>query len=143
LKPSYFHINPDTGASYSYNQDFYLPFIIRYAHAIHMANSDAFIFFEPIPNEAPPNFANCKFVNDEEATKREEKNRSEKNMVPGILGMDDLWIRENRLVYAPHWYDLKTIFNKSFTGFITHDVQGLSAVCASLDISKNFEVNSY
>lgn len=29
-------------------------------------------------------------------------------------------------VYAPHWYDLKTMFEKEFNGVITHDVQGLS-----------------
>ncbi|KAL3896641.1 MAG: hypothetical protein SGCHY_003938 [Lobulomycetales sp.] len=29
-------------------------------------------------------------------------------------------------VYSPHWYDLKTMFEKQFNGVITHDVQGLS-----------------
>ncbi|KAF9432345.1 hypothetical protein BGZ76_010936 [Entomortierella beljakovae] len=33
--------------------------------------------------------------------------------------------KEN-IVYAPHWYDLHSIFNKSFDGRVTHDVQGLS-----------------
>ncbi|KAJ3228380.1 hypothetical protein HK099_002885 [Clydaea vesicula] len=45
------------------------------------------------------------------------------NEYPPVVSkeMDD----EN-YVYAPHWYDLKTMFTKSFDGFITHDVQGLS-----------------
>ncbi|CAG8433715.1 11275_t:CDS:2 [Ambispora gerdemannii] len=30
------------------------------------------------------------------------------------------------IIYAPHWYDLKSLFTKSFDGLITHDVQGLS-----------------
>ncbi|CAG8464688.1 11322_t:CDS:10 [Ambispora leptoticha] len=30
------------------------------------------------------------------------------------------------IIYAPHWYDLKSLFTKSFDGRITHDVQGLS-----------------
>ncbi|KAF9434935.1 hypothetical protein BGZ76_007180 [Entomortierella beljakovae] len=30
------------------------------------------------------------------------------------------------IVYAPHWYDLHSVFNKSFDGRVTHDVQGLS-----------------
>ncbi|KAI8849561.1 glycoside hydrolase superfamily [Chytridium lagenaria] len=30
------------------------------------------------------------------------------------------------VVYAPHWYDLKTLFSKSWDGIITHDVRGLS-----------------
>ncbi|KAI9183182.1 hypothetical protein H9P43_004099 [Blastocladiella emersonii ATCC 22665] len=29
------------------------------------------------------------------------------------------------LVYAPHWYDLKSVFSKAFDGFITHDVPAL------------------
>ncbi|KAG0315162.1 hypothetical protein BG000_005276 [Podila horticola] len=33
---------------------------------------------------------------------------------------------EENIVYAPHWYDLHSIFNKSFDGRITHDVQSLS-----------------
>ncbi|KAF9425127.1 hypothetical protein BGZ94_007818 [Podila epigama] len=33
---------------------------------------------------------------------------------------------EENIVYAPHWYDLHALFNKSFDGRITHDVQGLS-----------------
>ncbi|KAJ3189218.1 hypothetical protein HDU85_002843 [Gaertneriomyces sp. JEL0708] len=31
-----------------------------------------------------------------------------------------------QLIYSPHWYDLKALFNKSFNSFVTHDVQGLS-----------------
>ncbi|KAI8805439.1 glycoside hydrolase superfamily [Cladochytrium replicatum] len=30
-------------------------------------------------------------------------------------------------VYAPHWYDLKSLFTKTFDGIVTHDVQGLSS----------------
>ncbi|KAG0340879.1 hypothetical protein BG004_006236 [Podila humilis] len=33
---------------------------------------------------------------------------------------------EENIVYAPHWYDLHSIFNKAFDGKVTHDVQGLS-----------------
>ncbi|KAG0199519.1 hypothetical protein BGX28_007240 [Mortierella sp. GBA30] len=33
---------------------------------------------------------------------------------------------EENIVYAPHWYDLHSVFNKAFDGRITHDVQGLS-----------------
>jgi hypothetical protein len=35
---------------------------------------------------------------------------------------------EEGIVYAPHWYDLHSVFNKAFDGRITHDVQGLSKV---------------
>ncbi|CAJ0843020.1 16713_t:CDS:10 [Entrophospora sp. SA101] len=30
------------------------------------------------------------------------------------------------IIYAPHWYDLKSLFNKTFNGMITHDVQRLT-----------------
>ncbi|KAF9970630.1 hypothetical protein BGZ73_006634 [Actinomortierella ambigua] len=33
---------------------------------------------------------------------------------------------EQGIVYAPHWYDLHSVFNKAFDGRVTHDVQGLS-----------------
>lgn len=38
---------------------------------------------------------------------------------------------EENIVYAPHWYDLHSLFNKTFDGRITHDVQGLSKVLIS------------
>ncbi|KAG0256047.1 hypothetical protein BG011_004768 [Mortierella polycephala] len=40
-----------------------------------------------------------------------------------VWGPDD---HEENIVYAPHWYDLHSVFNKSFDGRITHDVQGIS-----------------
>ena len=36
--------------------------------------------------------------------------------------------RPDKLVYAPHWYDLNTMFKKEFGNF-TVNVQGLSRVC--------------
>ncbi|KAL1918909.1 uncharacterized protein VTP21DRAFT_2290 [Calcarisporiella thermophila] len=32
----------------------------------------------------------------------------------------------DNVIYAPHWYDLKALFSKSFDGWVTHDVQGLA-----------------
>ncbi|KAG0368828.1 glycoside hydrolase superfamily [Gamsiella multidivaricata] len=40
-----------------------------------------------------------------------------------VWGPED---HEENIVYAPHWYDLHSIFNKAFDGRITHNVQGLS-----------------
>ncbi|KAF9586223.1 hypothetical protein BGW38_008433, partial [Lunasporangiospora selenospora] len=45
------------------------------------------------------------------------------NEPPPIWGPGD---HEDNIVYAPHWYDLHSLFNKAFDGRITHDVQGLS-----------------
>ncbi|CAG8617955.1 6459_t:CDS:10 [Cetraspora pellucida] len=36
----------------------------------------------------------------------------------------------NNIIYAPHWYDLKSLFTKTFDGMITHDVQRLTRVSA-------------
>ncbi|KAI7818264.1 glycoside hydrolase superfamily [Gamsiella multidivaricata] len=45
------------------------------------------------------------------------------NEPPPVWGPGD---HEENIVYAPHWYDLHSVFNKAFDGRITHDVQGLS-----------------
>ena len=31
----------------------------------------------------------------------------------------------NNLIYAPHWYELQSVFNKKFKGYITFDVPGI------------------
>jgi hypothetical protein len=36
-------------------------------------------------------------------------------------------LEKQQLLYAPHWYDLNALFNKTFS-FMTVDVQGLSRV---------------
>lgn len=96
LKNHYFAFRED-GSKVDFMQDFYRPFLKKFALAIRDANPDLIFLFEPIPNEDPPN---C--------------------LIDG-----DLDWHEN-CVYAPHWYDLHSVFNKKFSGFLTHDVQGLS-----------------
>ncbi|KAI9101783.1 glycoside hydrolase superfamily [Phlyctochytrium arcticum] len=56
LISDYFTKNRD-GSCVDFGQDCYLPFIRRYTTAIHAVKPDYFIFFEPIPNENPPEFA--------------------------------------------------------------------------------------
>ncbi|KAI8595996.1 glycoside hydrolase superfamily [Dissophora ornata] len=92
-KPDYFSKHPVTGEKIDFSR-FYLDFIGKYSKAVQSAMPSAFVFVEPIPNEAPP-----------------------------VWGPGD---HEENIVYAPHWYDLHSLFNKSFDGRITHDVQGLS-----------------
>jgi hypothetical protein len=48
---------------------------------------------------------------------------------PPVWTADD---HHEGIVYAPHWYDLKSLFTKTFDGYITHDVQGLSRVSISV-----------
>ncbi|KAK3814736.1 MAG: glycoside hydrolase superfamily [Linnemannia gamsii] len=92
-RPDYFTKHPITGEPIDFSR-FYLDFIGKYSKAVQSAIPSAFVFVEPIPNEAPP-----------------------------IWGPGD---HDEGIVYAPHWYDLHSVFNKAFDGRITHDVQGLS-----------------
>ena len=94
-RPDYFTTHPQTGEPIDFSR-FYLDFVGKYSKAVQKAIPSAFVFVEPIPNEAPP-----------------------------IWGPGD---HEEGIVYAPHWYDLHSVFNKAFDGRITHDVQGLSKV---------------
>jgi hypothetical protein len=99
LKPNYFRIHPITGKQVDFNKDFYLPFVKKYAAAIHEVHSDAFLFISSVPSNPPPTWS----VLEREAS-------------------------HVTAVNAPHWYDLKSVFSKTFNSLITHDVQGLSAV---------------
>ncbi|KAH6561401.1 hypothetical protein BASA83_002406 [Batrachochytrium salamandrivorans] len=84
------------GTPIDFNLHCYTPFIKRYIDAIRSADPSMVVLFEPVPNDDPP-----------------------------IL-VDDTSASLRNTIYAPHWYDLKAVFNKSFNGFVTHDVQGLS-----------------
>ncbi|KAG0196470.1 hypothetical protein BGX33_001603, partial [Mortierella sp. NVP41] len=92
-RPDYFTKHPVTGEPIDFSR-FYLDFIGKYSRAVQTAIPSAFVFVEPVPNEAPP-----------------------------VWGPGD---HEEGIIYAPHWYDLHSVFNKAFDGRITHDVQGLS-----------------
>ena len=85
-KPDYFKVHPVTGKPVNFDQDCYLPFILRYTEAIQSADKELVVLFEPIPNEDPP-----------------------------IVGHD---VYKNKIVYAPHWYDLKALFTKVFPLFL-------------------------
>jgi hypothetical protein len=95
LKNHYFSVRDD-GTAINFRDEFYLPFLKKFAVGIREANPDFIFLLEPIPNEDPPN----------------------------LMNEDAEW--HSKCVYAPHWYDLDSVFNKRFSGFVTHDVQGLS-----------------
>lgn len=101
LKPKFFSHN-ENNIKYDFDQDFYQPFIKRYARAIQRVFPSSFIMMEPIPLRSPPLFTE----------------------------------KVKNLVYAPHWYELKSIFSKSFTGLITFNVPALR-------ISKNIFSSIY
>ncbi|KAI8910703.1 glycoside hydrolase superfamily [Powellomyces hirtus] len=91
--PDYFTHRRD-GTPINFYTDCYVPFIKRFTHSILAVDPTLLVFFEPIPNEDPPQL------------RREDDHA--------------------QLVYSPHWYDLKVLFNKAFNSRVTHDVQGLS-----------------
>jgi hypothetical protein len=87
LKLDYFHRHPQTQKPVHFNEDYYLPFIRKYFKAISQEFPASLLLFEPIPNSDPPRFTD-----------------------------DDRKLFKN-MVYAPHWYDLKTLFNKVILRF--------------------------
>ncbi|KAF8518261.1 cytoplasmic protein [Hysterangium stoloniferum] len=96
LRESYFKINPQTNARIDWYTDFYYPFLSRWVERVRA-----------IP-EAKKKVV---FV---EAIPNEFCPRS--------------WTPEHQfenMVYAPHWYDLNSLFQKAF-GNLTVNVQGLS-----------------
>ena len=86
------------GRSINFNQDFLCPFLIRFCETIHLVDQHFIVFIEGAPGELPP--------------KLDETQRKH-------LG---------RIVFAPHWYDLKMVFEKAFTETMTVDVQALRKV---------------
>lgn len=53
LNPTYFSVNQD-GSKVNFREEYYLPFLKRFAIAIREANPDLIFLFEPVPNEDPP-----------------------------------------------------------------------------------------
>jgi hypothetical protein len=99
LRPNHFKFRQD-GTIVDFRQHYYLPFLKKFSNAIKKANPDLIFLFEPVPNEDPPR----------------------------LIQETPNWHVHNT-IYAPHWYDLASVFKKSFTGYFTHDIQGLSRVC--------------
>lgn len=54
LRKDYFSKMPATGLAVSFDQDFYLPFVEKFAASIKAVMKNAFIFLSPVPNEPPP-----------------------------------------------------------------------------------------
>ncbi len=89
----YFKFHPVTGQPVSFEADFYVPFVREFQKAIHVAlkggKSGNWIFVEPIPNLPPPTMTtDDKFLESSEVVETE------------------------KLVYCPHWYDIRVIFEK-------------------------------
>ncbi|CAL1710309.1 unnamed protein product [Somion occarium] len=87
LRENYFKRHPLTGKPVDWYNDFYFPFLSRWADRVRtVVDNDKMVFVEAIPNE----FCPSSWTPDHQ---------------PG------------NLVYAPHWYDLNALFNKAFGDF--------------------------
>lgn len=85
LKDTHFSINPETNKKYEFLVDFWKPFVRRVTRTIQSVHQDSIIFIEPPVNIKPPKFS----AQEGDPT--------------------------HRVVYAPHWYDGKTLLTLHFS----------------------------
>ncbi|KAG8760210.1 hypothetical protein FRC11_000765 [Ceratobasidium sp. 423] len=84
LREGYFKKHPETGAGVEWHEDFFYPFIKRWASRVHeLTGNSKMLFLEAIPNEFCP------------------KSWTLEN-------------QPHKMVFAPHWYDLNALFSKEF-----------------------------
>ncbi|KAG8740377.1 hypothetical protein FRC10_004386 [Ceratobasidium sp. 414] len=84
LRESYFKNHPQTGKVVEWHEDFFYPFVGRWAERVHaLTGGKKMLFLEAIPNEFCPSSW---------TTDRQPAN----------------------MVFAPHWYDLNALFSKAF-----------------------------
>jgi len=129
-KWDYFTKHPKTGVLIDFEHDFYEPFIRRFLSAVREGRSRGlkdlglhqgagmglWSFIEPVPNIGPPTWA-----------EEEEPAEADKIASAGGLGV----------CYAPHWYDLRTCFEKRLSYSLSFDVGALALG------SRNFFQHSY
>ena len=102
LKPTHFKYRPD-GSRASFKDHYYAPFLKKFSDGVRQGNPDSIFLFEPVPNDDPST----------------------------LVKYFDVPKEFPNLIYAPHWYDLASVFSKSFSGYLTHDVRSLSRVFSS------------
>ncbi|KAI0672041.1 glycoside hydrolase [Trametes maxima] len=95
LRENYFKRNPNTGKEVDWYTDFYFPFVKRWAERVRSVTGADKIVFT---EPIPNEFCPTSWTSER---------------------------RPQNVVYAPHWYDLNTLFAKAFGNF-TVNVQGLS-----------------
>jgi hypothetical protein len=98
---SYFSKNPNTSAPVDFERDFYIPFVRSFQSAIAKVTdgkSQNWMFIEPVPNIGPPEW-------------------EKEIQIPG-----------EKICYAPHWYDIRVLYEKALWYPISFDVLSLAAV---------------
>ncbi|OSC99248.1 glycoside hydrolase family 5 protein [Trametes coccinea BRFM310] len=95
LRENYFKRDPNTGREIDWYTDFYFPFVQKWAARVRKVTGEDKIVFT---EPIPNEFCPTSWTSER---------------------------RPSNMVFAPHWYDLNTLFNKAFGNF-TVNVQGLS-----------------
>ncbi|CAE6367225.1 unnamed protein product [Rhizoctonia solani] len=84
LREGYFKRHPDTREDIEWHEEFFYPFVKRWAARVHeLTGNRKMVFLEAIPNEFCP-------------TSWTSENQP------------------HNMVFAPHWYDLNALFSKAF-----------------------------
>ncbi|EPS36134.1 hypothetical protein H072_10324 [Dactylellina haptotyla CBS 200.50] len=116
---TYFRCEHDTGEPINFERDYYVPFIRQYQAAIKKALAGGkaadWMFVEPIPNLDPPSF---KYQTALPSSRR-----------PSFSSSTDLSneiATHDNLVYAPHWYDVRVLYEKALWYTVTFNVTELA-----------------
>ncbi|KAK6530213.1 hypothetical protein TWF694_003577 [Orbilia ellipsospora] len=114
---TYFKFEPETGEPVNFERDYYVPFIRQYQAAIKKAIAGGqaadWIFVEPIPNLDPPSFT-------PQATLPTRASFS------STTGLSDEIAAHDNLVYAPHWYDVRALYEKALWYHVNFNVTELA-----------------
>lgn len=113
-----------SGRKIEWYRDFYTPFVTRFAERMRKNNTQRQVWWEPIPNEFHPPWAPSQVIADEE--QRKELQFASTNQQYAVqTDLTDVQ-RPDNAVFSPHFYDLDVVFSKTYTGWMSVDVQSLS-----------------
>ncbi|RVD83859.1 uncharacterized protein DFL_005633 [Arthrobotrys flagrans] len=116
---TYFRNEHDTGEPVNFERDYYVPFVRQYQAAIKKAleggKASDWMFVEPIPNLDPPTF------------------KPHIHLPPGgdagfssATELSDEIATHDNLVYAPHWYDIRVLYEKALWYTVNFNVTELA-----------------
>ncbi|KAK6358966.1 hypothetical protein TWF696_000138 [Orbilia brochopaga] len=113
---SYFRNEHDTGEPVNFERDYYVPFVRQYQAAIKKAleggKAGDWMFVEPIPNLDPPSFKS--------PTTLPSTAGDPSSGLSGEIATHD------HLVYAPHWYDIRVLYEKELWYPVSFNVTELA-----------------
>ncbi|KXS19803.1 glycoside hydrolase family 5 protein [Gonapodya prolifera JEL478] len=133
VKDDYFATDPRTGEAAQFVRDFWMPFVRAFGHGVRQIDSMAVIFVEP-PVNTPPSVWERDEFRPGEAVKdgAGALEVDEKGVVTPAAAwrfkktegrVEDLGeaTKDERICFAPHWYDDVTLVFKEWNGRFTID----------------------